>query len=188
MGGERSEKRVRRMRPWQYGGKEEVKVKAEEVVLGKKTQAQAASELGISRQGMHTAMKSKDIREHLLKVANDNAINIVPVAMDNVRKFVDKIHDREELTDKEMDLGWKATEASLKMGGILNTGGDSYHLTQIYHDQKVLISPAIQTLLDEHVKKFTFSEEELKLIDDGTGVYSTEVTGTTERKENKENG
>lgn len=171
-------KRVRRMRPWQYGGKQEVMAKAEQIVLGKTTKRQAARELGISYQGMSHAMKSKDIREHLLKVANENAIYIVPSAMKNVRKYVEKLHGDKELTDKQADLGWKATEASLKMGGLLATGGESYHLTQIYHDQKVLISPAIQVLLDEHAKKFTFSEKEIQLIEDATGTYHSEQEGS----------
>jgi len=174
-----------RPRPWQFKGKEEVKIKATEVVLGKKTQAQAAREIGISRQAMSHAMKSKDIREHLLRVANQNAIEIVPLAMGNVKKYVGKMNDDrklDKLSDKDKELAWKATEASLKMGGILNTGGDSYHLTQIYHDQKILISPAIQGLLEEHAKKFTFSEEEIRLIDDGTGTYSQ----GSEREGNKE--
>jgi hypothetical protein len=133
-----------------------------------KTQAQAARELDISRQVFGVKMKRGNIREHLLRVANDNAVNIVPVAMENVRKNVEKLNNGEGLTDKEMDIGWKATESSLKMGGLLSTGGDSYHLTQIYHDHKTLISPAIQTLLEEHAKKFTFSEAEVVEIE-GSG-------------------
>lgn len=142
-----------------------MKVKAEEVILGEKTQAQAARELDVSRQNFGERMKRADIREHLLRVANDNAINIVPVAMENVRNSVNRLNNGKKLTDKEMDLGWKATESSLKMGGLLSTGGDSYHLTQIYHDQKILISPAIQTLLEEHAKKFMFSEAEVVQIE-----------------------
>ena len=178
-------KKVRKMLPWKYGGKEQVKRKVEEIAAGKITKVQAAKDLGYSLSGMHKAMKSKEIREHLLRVANENVIHIVPKAMDNVRKGVEMLNDGEELSEKQIDLGWKATETSLRMGGLLASGGESYHLTQIYHDQKVLISPAIQTLLDEHAKKFTFSQDELRLIQDATGTYCQEPDQATEGKDSE---
>jgi len=152
---------------------------AEEVVLGHRSKMAAAKELGITRSTLYSGLSRPEIKEHLLRVASYNAEKIVPVAMENVGKYVEKLNNGQGLTDKEMDIGYKATQDSLKMGGLLNTGGDSYHLTQIYHDQKVLISPAIQSLLDEHSKKFNFSDEEIKLIEDATGTYSQ---GTEERK------
>jgi len=150
---------------------------AEDIVFGKKTKVEAAKELGVDRMTVFKALSRPQIKEHLLRIANYNAENIVPMAMDNVGKYVEKLNTGKDLSDKEMDLGYKATQDSLKMRGLLNTGGDSYHLTQIYHDQKVLISPAIQSLLDEHSKKFNFSEDEVKLIEDATGTYSQGTEG-----------
>jgi hypothetical protein len=127
-------------------------------------QASIAKSIGLHQPQISRFANRGDIKP-FIEQEQMRLADAVPDAVDNVMDLVREMKDIPKKDVRRRELSYKASHDTLKAFGIMPTPVQSQITTNMF-SQKNLISPAISGLLEEHSKKFLFSEEELKQIDE----------------------
>ena len=125
-------------------------------------QASIAKSVGLCQPQISRFANRADIKP-FIEQEQIRLAEAVPDAVDNVKELVREMRDIPKKDIRRRELSYKASHDTLKAFGIMPTPVQSQIVTNIY-SQKNLISPAISALLEEHSKKFLFTEEELRQI------------------------
>ena len=125
-------------------------------------QASIAKSVGLCQPQISRFANREDIKP-FIEQEQMRLADAVPDAVDNVMDLVREMKDIPKKDVRRRELSYKASHDTLKAFGIMPTPVQSQIVTNIY-SQKNLISPASLALLDEHNKKFSFTEEELRQI------------------------
>ena len=123
-------------------------------------QASIAKSVGLCQPQISRFANREDIKP-FIEQEQMRLADAVPDAVDNVMDLVREMKDIPKKDVRRRELSYKASHDTLKAFGIMPTPVQSQIVTNIY-SQKNLISPASLALLDEHNKKFSFTEEELR--------------------------
>jgi hypothetical protein len=103
--------------------------------------------------------KREDVKPSIEK-EQIRLVEAVPDAVDNVKRRVRGMKSAKDL--KERELGYKASTDTLKAVGIMPTPVQSRCITNIYNDQRTVISPFVQAILDEHHRRLIGGHSEIE--------------------------
>ena len=129
-------------------------------------QASIAKSVGLCQPQISRFANREDIKP-FIEWEQMRLVEAVPDAVDNVKGLVKEMKGIPKKDVRRRELSYKASQDVLKSVGIMPTPVQSQIVTNIY-SQKNLISPFIMALLEEHQKKFRFTEEELKQIEEAS--------------------
>lgn len=118
------------------------------------TLAEIGQQVGRSRMRVQQICARDDIKA-LIEQEQARLATLVPAAVRNFQHYIENAIDAEDKTDKE--ISFRATQKLLESTGILNN--QPSHLVQIlYNDNKTIVSPVIQHLLDKFMDGFKDTE------------------------------
>ena len=115
-------------------------------------QAVIAEQVGLSQPSISRFANKEDVRA-FIEQEQLKLVEVVPDAVENVKSLVKEMKKIPKKENKRRELSYKASTDVLKSVGVLPTPVQSQTLVNIYQDNKQLIPPIIQKLLDEHMKK-----------------------------------
>jgi hypothetical protein len=117
------------------------------------TQKSIAKDVGISPSQI-SRFSSKGEIKPFIEQEQMRLVEAVPDAVENVKELVSEMKSIPKKDIKRRELSYKASVDTLKAVGIMSTPVQSQVIANIYNDNKVILSPVIKKLIDEHLKKF----------------------------------
>jgi predicted transcriptional regulator len=124
-----------------------------ELAVGK-SQNVIAKDVGLNQSSVSRFANRDDIRA-LIEQEQAKLLDCVPDAVQNVKDLVREMRDIPKKDTKRRELSYKASKDVLKSVGLLPTPIQSQTLVNLYQDNKTLISPFIQELLDAKFDEIT---------------------------------
>ena len=87
-------------------------------------------------------------------------VEAVPDAVDNVKTLVKEMKTIPEKDIKRRELSYKASIDTLKAVGIMPTPVQSQVISNIYQQNNLILSPAVQEIIDKHIKSLMLKDDE----------------------------
>ncbi len=113
-----------------------------------KTQTDIAKQVGVSQQAISIHAK-KEENKKLLEEAQENLIEVVPDAVQNVKSLVEEMPTLAKDDIDNRKLSYKASQDTLKATGLFPTQSNNFIKNQVnIQDNSTTISPAYMEYLD----------------------------------------
>ena len=123
------------------------------------SQASVAQDIGVHRSQVCRFAKREDIRP-FIEQEQMKLMEAVPDAVENVKQLVREMKDLPKGDTKERELSYRASLDTLKAAGMMPSPVQSQVIANIFNDQRTVISPVVQEILDSHLKQFVVVQEE----------------------------
>jgi predicted transcriptional regulator len=124
-----------------------------ELAVGK-SQNVIAKDVGLNQSSVSRFANRDDIRA-LIEQEQAKLLDCVPDAVQNVKDLVREMRDIPKKDTKRRELSYKASKDVLKSVGLLPTPIQSQTFVNLYQDNKTVISPFIQELLNAKFDEIT---------------------------------
>jgi hypothetical protein len=114
-----------------------------------------AKDVGLSSSQIYRFAKREDIKP-FIEQEQIKLLEVVPDAVENVKELVREMKDIPKEEIKRRELSYKASLDTLKAVGIMPTPVQSQIITNIYQENNLIVSPAVQEIIRKHVRSLTF--------------------------------
>lgn len=112
------------------------------------TQAKIAEHTGLSIPGVRYVLAKEQVQA-MIEQEQSRLAALMPTAMDNYEKWVNKAHQYHDKTDKE--IAYRATTKVLESHGLLP--GNQSVVIQQFNTKNTIISPVLEKVLEEYGKR-----------------------------------
>ncbi|HLG29834.1 MAG TPA: hypothetical protein VI387_06440, partial [Candidatus Brocadiales bacterium] len=116
------------------------------------SQNSIAGEIGLCQSQVSRFAKKEDIRS-LIEQEQRRLIEVVPDAVENVKELVREMKNISKDDIKARELSYKASKDVLKSVGLLPTPIQSQTFINLYQDNKQIISPVMEEILERIAKE-----------------------------------
>jgi hypothetical protein len=120
-----------------------------------------AKDVGLHHSQIYRFAKREDIKP-LIEQEQMKLLEVVPDAVENVKELVKEMKNIPKKDAKRRELSCKASLDTLKSVGIMPSPLQSKIITNIYQQNNLALPSVVRAFIEEHTKKFRFSEEEFK--------------------------
>ncbi len=108
--------------------------------------------VGLDGSQVSRFSRREDIRS-LIEQEQMRLVEAVPDAVENVKGFVREMKTIPKKDTKRRELSYKASVDTLKAVGIMPTPVQSQVIANIYNDNRMILSPAVKAIIDEHLRR-----------------------------------
>jgi hypothetical protein len=116
------------------------------------TQKSIAKDVGISPSQISRFSSKEEIKPFIEK-EQMRLVEAVPDAVENVKELVTEMKSIPKKDIKRRELCYKASVDTLKAVGIMSTPIQSQVIAKIYNDNRMVLSPFLKGIIDEHLRK-----------------------------------
>jgi transcriptional regulator with XRE-family HTH domain len=132
-----------------------IKKEAVKRLAAGESQSTVARRVGLDQSQVSRWLRKEDVAA-LVEKETLRLLEVVPDAIENVRYLVKGM--KKAKTDKARELGYKASQDALKVGGIMKDEQGPV-VTKIYQRNQFILSPVVQQIINQHVKDLLPSRE-----------------------------
>ena len=116
-------------------------------------QAEIAREVGIDPASVCRFANQTDVKEEVKKEAM-RLLEALPEAVGNIKGLIREMKELSKEDYKNRELSHRASIKVLEAAGIVNTQAQNQVMINIFNNIQMVISPAIETVLDKLIAGF----------------------------------